>query len=349
MIDHSNGGVIGARLYLKRDGVRYAQMKLDANKPMSLAMTSDAEIKMVLRAIAGYDGKIDYYRDTLVPVLVFDSIEYPCGEYFITTSIFNSDGINSWFDITGFDLCYKAKRVKIEERVYFPSGTLYTMAIEQMLTLSGISSYIVNPSELTMATDREDWDLGTDRLTIINQLLKEINYNTLYMGMDGVIRATKHNNPVGENVTIHYGGNGARILVPGSRIEIDAFDHYNIFNYTCENPDLPMYLTATAENNHAQNPFSTINQGRVPVWRKVDNVADQETLQAMADRECQESMVAYDSIEFETGVNPQHSVFDIVSINKKEYVGIVSEISWNMDFSVGGIMSHRGKKAVLTV
>ena len=349
MIDHSNGGEVSARLYLKRQGVRRDAMRLVTETPIKVSMVSDADIKMTMQATAEYDGEIDYFRDTLEPVLVFNGVEHPVGNYVIGGSVKESDGMRTWYQLTGFDLTQKARRHCAEERLYFPTGMKYTDAMEQLLTLAGITNYLVEPSDFVMATDREDWERGENHLTIINALLREMNYNTLYAGLDGIVRATAYRTPTAQNVTVCYGVDGAKILVPGARIEVDAFSHYNVFHYTCENPDLVNFFTAYSENSSAGNRFSTLNQGRVPVFRKMDNAPSQHALQEICDRERLESMIANNTIEFETGLNPAHSAFDVVAINKKEFNGIIKETEWSMELHRGGVMRHKGKQAELEI
>lgn len=338
---------IETRLWVKRDGVRIAQLQVPTDEDMQLTCTADAEIKMKLTAGAVWDGEFDYNLDTVVPALVMNGKESQMGEYVITGSRKISDGVSTRYQITAFDLCYRAKKTKIERRMFFEKGTLYTAAITQLLVMSGIVQMLVVPSGLTFATDREDWDPGTSALEIINQLLEEMNYNSLFMGLDGVVCAMPYRQASPENVTIVYRNNEwDSLLLPGAETEIDAFDHPNVFYYTCENPELDTVFSAVAVNDSPTNPFSTARQGRVAVFTTVDNVPNQATLQAMADRAKLNSMVAADEIRFSTALNPAHGPFEIIELRKNEYAGVIAETEWRATLGAGGTMEHVGRKAV---
>ena len=67
----------------------------------------------------------------------------------------------------------------MEKRPFFPAGERYTDRIQALLQQCGIQSAIVEDSDEIFATDREDWEIGTTVLDIVNNLLDEINYQSL--------------------------------------------------------------------------------------------------------------------------------------------------------------------------
>lgn len=337
---------IESRLWVKRNGVRYAQLNIDYAQNMSVSCNNDAEIKMRLNVDAWWDGAFNYNTDSLVPVLLMDDMEYQLGEYIITGSTLSSDGIVNYYSLLGYDKCYLAKKYRVESRPFFAAGTLYTSALSQLLTQSRITDFEVEPSSLVMQSDREDWEPGTPYIEIINQLLGEMNYNSVYMNLDGVVICSPYRNPAIENVDVEYINDpNTSILVPGASIEVDGFDHPNVFHYFCDNPDnADESWVAISENNDPGNKFSIAAQGRVARFVRMDSVASQETLQAIADRARLDSMISSDTITFKTGLNPTHNPFSIISIRKNEFSGILEEREWSLDVGINGGMSHVARR-----
>ena len=84
---------------------------------------------------------------------------------------------------------------KIETRLHLAKGTLYTAAIQALLVESGIMDFFVEANTATLQADREDWEPGTDRLTIINALAAEINYNSIWMDGGGTVHCSAFRMP----------------------------------------------------------------------------------------------------------------------------------------------------------
>lgn len=339
---------IETKLWTKRNGVRHRQLEIRGDTTPTITCSNDAEIKVRFNVSVSDKYDLNYTTDTLIPYFVLNGTEYQLGEFTITGSTKVNDGTHSYYDISAFDITYFCKKYRVEGRVFFPAGTLYTTAIAQMLTASRISNYEIDPSNMTLTIDREDWDPGTPYITIINDLLYEINYNSVYLDSEGIVRCTRYASPTSENITVTYNNDpNVSIIFPGSEIEVDAFDHPNVFYYITENPDLPEPLTATAENSDPTNMFSTVNQGRIVEYVKIDNVANQQTLQSLANRAVTESMFSNDLIRFTTGIGQIHNPFAIVSLKKNEFVGVLAEQEWTMQLGNNPTFEHVGKRVIL--
>lgn len=340
--------ITSVEVWVKRNGAKVGQLELSTDAPVNITCSTDAEIKMRMTCNAHWADELDYNTDTLLPVIVTGNERKEVGEYIVTASRRVSDGLSVQYHLTGFDLTYRAKKGRIEQRIFFEKGARYTDAISQLLVRAGIINHLVEASPLTLATDREDWEPGTTYISIINQLLSEINYNSLYMDLSGIVRATPYKTAVAENVTISYYDDEASILTPGSEIEIDGFDHPNVFHYICENPENEVSMHVVSENNDPLSQFSISRQGRVPVFVHVDNVPDTETLQAIADRAKLESMISSDLVRFSTEQNPIHNPFEVIAVRKPDFVGIIAETEWTLDLGVEGEMTHAGKRSQYT-
>ena len=298
---------IKSKFLLSRNNVDFSELlAVDGGNP-TIRMVVSAEVKMVLEGTFLQNPQMNFIQDHLKPVFYIDGKGYQVGEYIVTDAVLNTvDGTRKELEITAYDLTYLAKQSKIEDRLLIKAGTLYTDAIRAQIVDSGILNFIVVPNTATFATDREDWEPGTSRLQIINDLLSEINYNSLWMDLSGTVRGTA----------------------------------------VVENPDLPENLRAEAVNDDPTVPYSTVNRGRIAQYEKLDNIASQAELQAYVDNLKFKSLMSTQEIEFSTAANPVHSAFDIIGFYKDDLTGIYEETEWSFPFTPGQAMTHRARRAI---
>ena len=338
---------ITSKFLLSRNGVNYGELlAIDGGNP-NIRMVVSGEVKMVLEGTFLQNPQMNLITDRLKPMFYVDGKEYQVGEYMVTDAALHTvEGLRKELEITAYDLTYLAKQSKIEDRIFIPAGTLYTDAIRSQIVDSGILNFIVVPNTATFATDREDWEPGTSRLQIINDLLAEINYNSLWMDLSGTVRGTPYQQPLAENITIEYRNDQYSVLYPDDSSTTDIFDKPNVFIAVVENPDLPENLRAEAVNDDPTVPYSTVNRGRIAQYEKLDNIASQAELQAYVDNLKFKSLMSTQEIEFSTAANPVHSAFDIIGFYKDDLTGIYEETEWSFPFTPGQAMTHRARRAI---
>lgn len=347
---------IGSRLDLSvryevlRNGV-YSGKQIYAHGTPTINMQSDSELKVSLSGtFHDYTSlNIIFLSDKLRVIANINGTEYPCGTFCVTTEDKSKLAGSKFVGIEAYSLLYLAKQSKIESRLYFATGELYTDIIEEILIECGITDYDITASELTLATDREDWEIGTSRLEILNQLLKEISYNTAYPDNMGAIICEPYAEPNISNVDFTYNADYASIIGPDYTISNDYHGKPNVFTVICSNPDLSAPLTATSENDSVDSPFSTVNIGRVLSVSHIDNIANITALQAKANEIKFKSLLSSEVVSYETAINPEHSVFNIVALNNDTLQGIFAETSWVMPLSGASIMRHTAKRALYKV
>ena len=171
----------------------------------------------------------------------------------------------------------------------------------------------------------------TDRLTIVNALLAEMNYRSLYMDLDGTVRARPWTAPSLQGVQHVYESGKDSVLLPSLSLGRDTFDLPNVFIREVENPDLDKTLRAVAENKDADSPISIQNRGfRVVDYEKVDNVASQEELNGMVQNLLVQSRFSNETVSYETGPQPTHGIWDVVLLRHGEDKGIYEETAWEL-------------------
>lgn len=316
----------------------------------SAEVTCDAEsaLKMSIRGnFFDYSAAgIDFLADRLRPVVVINGVDYPLGIYVITTETKTRADNVSGCGIEGYSLLYLAQRKKIEERLYIAAGANYITEITKLLVSCGISDIESDATDYTFATAREDWDIGTPVLDIVNQLLSEISYNSAWVDLAGTVRLTKYAQPTISAVDHVYSSGEFSMIEDYYEITSDRYEKCNVFRVTCENPELDSPLVAVSVNDSADNPYSTANVGRILYTERVDNTPSLAALQAYADKLKYQSYQTTEKIKFRTAIVPEHAAFDVVALDLGDAAGIYAETEWVLPIMTGGTMEHTARRVI---
>ena len=159
---------------------------LRCSEPPRIDMDATAAITRSMALVAEYDEAVDWLGDAFRPVLILNGVEYPMG-------VFYAASVRESYTDTGTRLCraelydraYLLSRARTETRLHLSAGTAYTAAVDSLLMGAGVYLRQMTPSAAVLATDREDWEIGTSYLEIINQLLSEINYAPIWFDGSG--------------------------------------------------------------------------------------------------------------------------------------------------------------------
>ena len=341
--------MISVEYLVLRNNVECTRLIADAETNAQISMDNTAEIKMTMTGDFEMKDQINTLVDRLQVIMHIDGTAHPLGKYVIcsiepkTTPAGRRVG-----SYTAYDLTYLVQGSKTEKRKYIAAGTKYTDALQNLLIESGITDYIIEPSDATIRTDREDWEPGTSRLTICNDLLAEINYNSLWMDLQGTIRCNKYRQATAENIAHSYSPGQYSMLYQETSQIIDTFNRANVFIRVVEDAENATPLRAESVNNDPDSALSTVNQlRRVVDYDTLDNIASQGELQAYVDNLKFKSLLATTETTFSTGPNPVHQAFDVIALSFGPDSGIYAETSWSIDLSAPYKMQHKGKRVMI--
>lgn len=318
------------------------------NKP-SVKCDSDAEVKMSLSGefVLNIQDP-NWLKARIKPYLIIGGKESSLGEYLISQADDCTDkkGVKFW-QIKGMDLGRIPQRSRTEKRVLFQAGQRYTDIVQSILLELGISRIIAIQSDATLKNDRADWEIGTSRLEVINSLLKEINYQSLWFDTEGNARIQPHRQVDGTVIDHRYESGELSQIKPQVDISSDIYKAYNVFTAMVSSPEYEEPMIAVSVNDIPTSRISTVNIGRVqaPI-EKLDDIANQEELQKYVDNLRFQSMCSTETISFRTALN-QHQVRDIVSIHHPQASGIYQETQWKMTLSYDGEMTHTAQRVVI--
>lgn len=336
------------RMDVLRNGVPYDQLQFSSAP--SVYSDSTTQIKLTMRGEFLHNERVDYIKDELRPVMIIDGVEHFLGTYVIVTKreVGNAAGVKR-DSIEAYDRAQRLKWAKLEHRDFWAAGTPYETVISHYLTAAGIKNAMFTPTSNVLQSDREDWDIGTEYLTIINTLLSEINYNDIYFDLSGTARLTPYVAPSAENIAHRYGkSDGVTVLRPEYGSEIDLYSKPNVFIAILENPEYATPMVKYAENDTPGSRLSTISRGiRIPAVYKVDNIASENELQAYVNRIRDESMQMSEYVDIQTANMPGHEVYNVIALVMPEITGIFREVSWTLTMQVGAYMQHKLQRVVI--
>lgn len=348
---------VSTRFDVLRGGVKYCEL-LARGDPV-VRMIADAAIKTTLSGsfdvtpVGISDNQtptVDFLTDAIRPCLILNGVEYPLGEYLAATVTTNHRAGVDYYDIEAYDYGLVLQQCTTETRVSFAANNKYTDIVQAMLLDAGIDSIICIESSAVLAATREDWEIGTPYIQIINDLLGEINYSSIWFDSDGNARIEPYVPPSAANIAHTYASGEYSIIKPDVVAVLDTYTAYNVFIAQVQSPDLPAPLTATSVNDDPDSPLSTLRRGRrivAPIVR-LDGIADQDTLQAYVDNLKFESIKSYEVLSFETAKAPVHGVNDVLALQHEAANGIYEESEWAITLGVTGQMTHKARRVMYT-
>lgn len=336
------------RVDVLRGGIPFE--RLEFSEPPSVFCDASADICLSFKGTFLHNANVNYITDELRPVVIIDGTEYPAGVYCISTITQRTSAAGVVRDsIEAYDRTIKLSWAKVEERPYFAAGTSYDSIISQYLTAAGIDTVNHTASGKTLQVDREEWEIGTSYLYIINTLLAELNYNPIRFDLRGAAQIKPYTSPSPDNIRHTYREDDlASLLSPEVTVDSDIYSKPNVFVAILSNPEYPEPLIARAENDSMSSRLSTVRRSlRIPEIYRVSNIADADALDAYVQRLRDESMLTAEYASITTGLLPDRGIGDTVALLLDDQIGIYREVSWSYTLQAGSLMTHKLQRMVI--
>ena len=347
---------IKIRFELLRNGAYCAELRairrtarIRCDSAAERKMSFSAKFAPVARDFDGVPVEPNWLTDEIRPVLIIDGTEHSLGVFVPTKPEDQTEGPLKSVSVSAYDRTQKVYQTNSKDLLFWPSGTPRLDAVEQLLTAAGVETIFKTPNASTFTEDREDWPIATPSLDVVNQLLGEINYNSLWFDASGAAVLEPAALPESSEIEHVLDTNDPETRVVAGRFtrSRDYYDAPNVFIVVCQNPEKAAPMRAIAVNDNPQSPISTVARGReICSVTYVDNIADQTALQAVADRQRDQSMISGEVLTVETGLQPGWGVGDVVALNYHGETSICISQSFDMELCVGGKMTHKLKKVV---
>lgn len=334
---------------IRRNGAYFG--KLYAIGTPQLRCDDSSALKMSLSGDFAPNELADWLRDEIQPVLIIDGVEYPLAVLMPATVIPTKTATTASLHIEAYDRCWRVQDVTTEDILYLAAGANYVQEIQRLLVSCGIDTVLATPSDAVFSEAREDWDIGTSYLDIVNQLLGEINYNPLWFNAQGAAVLEPVSVPsVSRLKHVLDESNVESMLLPSISRETDIYRAPNVFLCVCSNPDKTGPLVSKAENTNPQSPLSIGRRGRRIMKKiQVNNIENQAALDAYAARICNESMIGGETIRVQTGLLPGFGMADVTALRFEGVDELCVEKAWTMSLGVGGTMQHTLQRVVINI
>lgn len=338
------------KIKVLRNGGYITELTWEAGSAPVVDVNAEAEIKSSFQGSFLENAEFDMIKDELQPVMVSNGTERSLGIYRCTTVSISNDGHGRRMRIEAYDRSWRVQNTRTETLLHFNAGEKYTDVILQLLAGAGIVLAVTTDSAAVLPAAREDWDIGTDYLSIINQLLSEIGYRSLWFDAAGYARIEPYTPPESAAIVRQYSSRDISRLpmVPEYSEETDLFDAPNVFCCICSNADRSDVLKATSVNDSPLSSKSVFCRGmRITEIIKVDQAADQAALQAYADKLKFESMLETRTVQFAVPPDAGHGMWDIIAIDHPDIGGIYLETGWGMTLEAGKAMTVNARRTVI--
>lgn len=337
---------IDIRLEVLRNNSRYSVLIPDDTPKISVDM--DGSIKASLSATVLPSADINWLSDEICPVLIIDGEESRLG-IFAAADVVPSIDSNGFKRVrfTAYDRCWKVKTVLWSSARKINKGRNYLDAVESLLVEAGITQSVKVPTSYSLREDKT-WDLGTDYLTIINELLSEINYDELHFDENGFAVLYPVSQPTPDRIKHSLtAGDIKSLLLPEMSQSMDIYDTPNVFICVCSPPGMDKPLVARAVNDNPLSPLSTISRGReIAKYESVRDIASQKALEDYADQLRWESMGMGEVLTVKTALRPGHNIGDVVALVTGDWSGIYIEKAYTMELCAGGVMQHSLRRVI---
>lgn len=359
------------RFKVLRNGADYAWIFPKENSKPSLRFRPDGEIKMSLQGTflpyaldaGGREMPVDWLADEIQAMLYLNGTPHSLGVVSAATIEEDETNTGLYLNMEGYDRCWRVRETKTESILHLSAGTNYLTPVTNLLTACGITTVFKTPTSTTLTEDREDWDVGTSNLTIINDLLKEINYKPLWFDSGGAAVLEPKITPTVANVRHvlstrkkNFRDPRAVDIISIDRRVLSSMDYYNapnVFVVYCANPDKSGVMIATAENMNPLSPISIPRRGRrIVEVEEVKNIASQQELKKYVEQKRDKSLMTKEILTVSTLLYPGFGMEDVVGLQLGEegapkfLDAICTETSWDMPLGVGELMKHKLERVV---
>lgn len=275
-------------------------------------------------------------------------VAFSLGIFLLSSPTKQEEGNSVYLEVEAYDLLLIVKEDRVTDRYTIPGGTRYYDAMVDLLQSAGIQNINIENNEKTIPNYKE-YDPGTEKLAILNDLASDLNYTPFWVDEYGYFRSSQYQSPQNRPTDYVYEDDDLSVTVEGMEEELDLFDLPNVFTVVVANPDDDTEYRATVENTNPDHPRSIPSLGRRVVrFEEKDDIADQESLDSYVERLASESSQIYGRVKFSTAIMPFHSYQNVLRIRNKtlgvnyKYV----ETNWKIPLEAGADMEHEVRRVV---
>jgi len=298
---------------------------------------------------------IDFLSDQIQPWFVLHmpdggAVEWPLGIFRADFPARERGGTATSRNVGLCDKLLVIKQDKMSRRFFLEKKLTYVEAVTRILNEAGITKINIPATQRTLPADRE-YPIGTKKNHACNELLREINYTSLWVDEYGVMRSEPYVPPSQRTITHVYDTTkGDSVVVLPTTEKLDIADRPNEFIRVALNIENEKELVSIFVNNDITSPLSTVRRGRtITDHKEIEAIGSQEALDALVHRVAEESTMAFEHVAFSTVLMPTHGNAETLLLIYPDFFEgptKLHETSWEMPLTYDGVMQHGARRVV---
>lgn len=337
--------------------IYYRYDRLDAHKVTlgalyaedgSIKLDYNADIMRTGRFTIRDDPAVNWQAELLRPwfgLIMPDGgrAEWPLGLFYMPTAP-KTGSRHVYREIEAYDTTTILWDDQVTSRYQIPKGSKYTAALSAIFASVGVFDAIIEPSESVTQTALE-WEAGTAKGEIVQQLLTADNYEPLMADAWGRWRCRKYKDPRARRAEYNYTADELSVMLPDPTVDDDLFHLPNVFVGVVSRPDRPA-MSFTYEITDPKSPLAAVNRGgrHVTETKIYEDAASAIALEADVRRRASQASSYFSSLKFSTAPMPHHAAGDVLWIEDGDIRGKYQEMKWSLDLQAGGEMKHEVQK-----
>lgn len=337
--------------------IYYRYDRLDAHKVTlgalyaedgSIKLDYNADIMRTGRFTIRDDPAVNWQAELLRPwfgLIMPDGgrAEWPLGLFYMPTAP-KTGSRHVYREVEAYDTTTILWDDQVTSRYQIPKGSKYMAALSAIFASVGVFDAIIEPSESVTQTALE-WEAGTAKGEIVQQLLTADNYEPLMADAWGRWRCRKYKDPRARRAEYNYTAGELSVMLPDPTVDDDLFHLPNVFVGVVSRPDRPA-MSFTYEITDPKSPLAAVNRGgrHVTETKIYEDAASALALEADVRRRASQASSYFSSLKFSTAPMPHHAAGDVLWIEGGGIRGKYQEMRWSLDLRAGGEMKHEVQK-----
>lgn len=276
------------------DGVAEASLDFSASEDQVLSSGGSLRLDDLGQSI-------DWLNARCQPWATVNGQSWPLGVYLMSAPSRHHESTGRSWEVTLTDKLSILDQDVLPETFSLDTGQNVVAAIQQVITDAGEANHSISDDPRTL-TGPMTWPPNTSRLTIVQDLLKMINFSPLRVDGWGAYVGNPFVDPKDRSVAETFVEGVDAIHLPSFQVTQDVASIPNRLIGVSSSRSAA--LVVTAENNDPEHPYSIAARGRVIARSETFDAPDIDTLAALVSRRMLELMAPASVVQFQHAVVP---------------------------------------------
>lgn len=314
----------------------------------TIDLDTNAQIMRTAQFVFQEDPMVNWQAELIRPWFFLampdgGTAKWPLGVFYMPT-VTKTGSAHIYREVEAYDTTTILWDDQVTSRYQIPKGSKYTAALSALFASVGVFDAIIEPSDSVTATALE-WDAGTAKGEIVQQLLTADNYEPLAADAWGRWICRKYKDPRGRRAEYNYTAGQLSVLLAEQTVDDDIFRLPNVFVGVVSRPDRPA-MNFTYEITDPKSPLAAVNRGgrHVTETKLYEDAASLIALEADVRRRASQAASYFSRLKFSTAPMPHHAAGDVLWIESGDVRGKYQETRWTLDLRTGGEMKHEVQK-----